>query len=65
VAVTACIRGQQIAVPIRATITPGSNKDRYDIGFYIAQDGGDAVAHGGVCYRDFLHPTSTPTPICR
>jgi len=64
VAVKSCVPGQQLTVPIRATIVCGS-KERYDVGMYIAQDGGDAVGnpltipHGGMCYRDYLHPVSS------
>src|SRR5438552_13683845 len=53
-----CVINQQISVPMRAKIVSGA-QTRFDIGFYIAQDGGDAKANGGVCFRDFLHPVST------
>src|SRR5438034_8884062 len=52
-----CVINQQISVPMRAKIVSGANT-RFDIGFWIAQDGGDAKANGGVCFRDFLHPVS-------
>src|SRR5437867_803931 len=52
-----CVINQQISVPMRAKIVSGA-QTRFDIGFWIAQDGGDAKANGGVCFRDFLHPVS-------
>src|SRR3989442_7192993 len=53
-----CIINQQISVAMRAKIVSGA-QTRFDIGFWIAQDGGDAKANGGVCFRDFLHPVSS------
>ncbi len=53
-----CVANQPITVPMRATIVSGA-QTRFDIGFWIAQDGGDAKANGGVCFRDYLHPVST------
>src|SRR5437762_8353111 len=52
-----CVANQLITVPMRATIVSGA-QTRFDIGFYIAQDGGDAKANGGACFRDYLHPVS-------
>src|SRR5207244_13193787 len=40
-----CVANQPITVPMRATIVSGA-QTRFDIGFYIAQDGGDAKANG-------------------
>src|SRR5262249_35588996 len=63
VGVTDCTSGQPVSVPIRATIVSGA-ATRFDIGFFIAEDGGDAkgnpstIPHGGTCLRDFLHPVS-------
>jgi len=56
--VTECVMNQPVSVPMRSTIVSGAQM-RFDIGFYIAQDGGDAKASGSTCYRDFLHPVST------
>ncbi|MFC2037626.1 hypothetical protein ACFLYD_06645 [Chloroflexota bacterium] len=55
--VKSCIPGEEIQVKIRARVSAGSSQ-RYDLGFYVAKDGGDAVARGTSCFRDYLHPVS-------
>src|SRR2546426_6974756 len=61
-----CVKNQPISVPMRAKIVSGA-QTRFDIGFYIAQDGGDAKASGGGCFCGLLHPAfnthSHPPPL--
>ena len=54
----ACTPGEQIEVKIAATLQSRSS-GRYDIGLYIADDGGNALDRGTTCFRDYLHPVST------
>ncbi len=53
-----CTPGEEIEVKIAATLQSRSS-GRYDIGFYIAEDGGNALDRGSACFRDYLHPVST------
>jgi uncharacterized repeat protein (TIGR01451 family) len=55
--VESCVPGEEIQVKIKARVSAGSSQ-RYDLGFYVAEDGGDAVARGTTCFRDYLHPVS-------
>ncbi len=52
-----CVAGDTIDVTLRLKLRPGAST-RYDIGLYIAEDGGNAMDRGAVCYRDYLHPVS-------
>jgi hypothetical protein len=52
-----CVAGETIDVTLRVKLRPGAST-RYDIGLYIAEDGGNAMDRGAVCYRDYLHPVS-------
>jgi uncharacterized repeat protein (TIGR01451 family) len=54
---TSCVAGETISVTFQAAVESGSKK-RYDIGFYIAEDGGNAMDRGSTCFRDYLHPVS-------
>jgi len=64
----ACTEGQMITVYLQAEVIATSN-ERWDIGIFIATDGGDALT--GDCYRDFLNGTPLEpgttgdcTPVC-
>ena len=48
-----CEAGEVIQVPLRASVVAGSQV-RYDIGMFIAEDGGDART--GQCFHDFIRP---------
>ncbi len=48
-----CLPGEKIQVKLQAELVAGA-QDRYDIGLFIAQDGGAALT--GICYRDYLAP---------
>ncbi len=50
---TSCVAGDEITVELRAEVVAGA-KDRYDIGLYVAKDGGDALR--GTCHQDYLPP---------
>jgi hypothetical protein len=52
-----CIPGEPIEVVLSARLQ-GTAQNRYDIGLYLAQDGGNALDRGTVCFRDYLHPVS-------
>lgn len=53
-----CQLGETIKVKLQAELRANA-QDRYDIGLYIAQDGGNA--RRGSCYRDFLAPPLAST----
>ena len=61
---TSCTAGQTVTVRLRAKVESGP--DRYDVGIWVDQLGGDAQSFGGAppllpvnrCYRDFLEPMS-------
>ena len=55
---TSCLPGEQISVVLKGQFG-GTASERYDIGIFVATDGGNALAPGGVCYNDFLHYAST------
>ncbi len=49
-----------------ALVSAAGSPDRYDIGFFIAEDGGDAMAAGGTCYHGYLDAIEQPltlTPV--
>lgn len=48
---TECLPGKTIPVKLQAELVAGA-QDRYDVGLYIAQDGGKALT--GICFRDYL-----------
>src|SRR5262245_12676938 len=52
-----CVAGETMTLTLQAVTICGS-QSRYDVGFYVAQDGGDAKKRGSVCFRDFLNPVS-------
>ncbi len=52
--------GDTATVRFKAEIVAGS-QSRYDIGLFIATDGGSAQT-GNSCYHDFLQPVTTGTP---
>ncbi len=37
-----------------------ANPTRYDVGLFLAMDGGDAIATGGSCFHEALFPVLTP-----
>src|SRR5262245_28601152 len=52
-----CVAGDPVTLTLQAVTICGSSS-RYDVGFYVAQDGGDAMKRGSVCFRDYLNPVS-------
>jgi hypothetical protein len=57
--IDACeFEGDTAQVILQAQVSAGAN-ERFDIGFYIATDGGDART--GTCERGFLTPVGSPT----
>ncbi len=52
--------GDYATVRFKAEIVAGST-ERYDIGLFIATEGGSAQT-GDFCYHDFLQPVTTGTP---
>ena len=54
---TTCVAGDPVTLTLQAVTICGSSS-RYDVGFYVAQDGGDAMKRGSVCFRDYLNPVS-------
>ena len=54
-----CSPGEQVEVTIRATIQSGP--ERYDIGLYVDETGGNAQDRGNTCYRDYLHRHASST----
>jgi hypothetical protein len=50
---TECFEGDNVDVLLRANLLSTASR-RYDIGFFIATDGGNALT--GQCVRDFLSP---------
>lgn len=55
---TGCINLEEISIEVRAELEASGHNERQDIGIYIANDGGDAKASNGTCFRDYLHPVS-------
>ena len=54
---SSCIPGEPITVTIKGQFLATSN-ERWDVGLFVATDGGDPNTLGGQCYNDFLHPVS-------
>ncbi len=54
---TECLPGQIIKVQLQAELE-ATSKFRYDVGLFVAQDGGDGLK--GSCFRDFLPPPLKP-----
>ncbi len=52
-----CELGSTLTVNMTARVESGP--DRYDIGLWVDQNGGNAQDNGTTCYRDYLHPVST------
>ena len=54
--------GDTATITMKAELV-GTSQDRYDVGVFIATDGG--TAHTGTCYHDFLPPAlAGPDPLC-
>ncbi len=53
-----CLPGEKLQVKLQAELVGGAH-ERYDIGLFIAQDGGNALT--GMCYRDYLAPPLAST----
>src|SRR5690606_26517034 len=53
--VTSCIAGEDVTIELQAEVEGGA-QSRYDIGLFIALDGGTGLT--GLCARDFLTPTA-------
>jgi len=51
-----------VDVEVNVVLTTNGGPDRFDIGTFIATDGGSALS-GNACYHDYLAPPLTPTPI--
>ncbi len=54
---TSCIEGEEITVTLKGEFVSTAS-ERYDVGVFIATDGGDPNTLGGTCYNDYLHPVS-------
>ncbi|RZN40097.1 MAG: DUF11 domain-containing protein, partial [Methanosarcinales archaeon] len=54
---TSIIAGEYMDVTLQAELIAGAS-ERYDIGFFVALDGGDAL--NGSCFREFLMPPLCP-----
>ena len=55
---TSCLPGDTITVGLKGEFLATSS-ERYDVGVFVAQDGGTPNDRGGSCYSDFLHYAST------
>jgi hypothetical protein len=56
----------QMEAEYEALVSAAGSPDRYDIGFFIATDGGDAMDAGGTCFHGYLDAIAqplTPTPV--
>lgn len=53
---TSCQEGEVLTVTLRARVESGP--ERYDIGLWVDELGGNAQDNGNLCYRDYLHPLS-------
>ena len=56
----------QMEAEYEALISADGSPDRYDVGFFIATDGGDAMNAGGTCYHGYLDAIAQPltlTPV--
>jgi hypothetical protein len=52
-----CIKGEDITVTLLGEFIATSDQ-RWDIGMFIATDGGNPNSLGGTCYNDYLHVVS-------
>jgi hypothetical protein len=55
---SSCIEGEDITVILLGQFVATSDQ-RWDVGVFVATDGGNANSLGGSCYNDYLHPVST------
>lgn len=55
-----CVLGSTFLIQLQANLISTAG-ERYNTGFWIAQDGGNAIDGNG-CYEDYLPPTLTTTP---
>jgi hypothetical protein len=55
-----CVAGETILVQLQADLE-ATAQDRYNIGIWVAQDGGNALT--GVCYDDYLKPLLSLAPV--
>ena len=55
---TSCLPGETITVGLKGEFL-STAEDRYDVGVFVATDGGTPNDLGGSCYNDFLHFAST------
>ncbi|MFC2037761.1 hypothetical protein ACFLYD_07345, partial [Chloroflexota bacterium] len=55
---TSCIEGERIDIVVAGDFV-ATSAERWDVGVFIATDGGNPNSLGGTCYQDFLHPVST------
>jgi hypothetical protein len=54
---TSCVEGEDITVTLLGQFIATSDQ-RWDVGVFVATDGGNANSVGGSCYNDYLHPVS-------
>ena len=54
---TSCVEGEEITLTLLGQFIATAS-ERYDVGMFIATDGGDPNTKGGTCYNDYLHPVS-------
>jgi len=54
---TACLEGEDITVTLLGQFVSTAS-ERWDIGVFVATDGGNPNALGGKCYNDYLNPVS-------
>jgi uncharacterized repeat protein (TIGR01451 family) len=59
-----CLTGVvgETEVVFETLVSSAGSPDRYDVGLFLALDGGSALS-GDVCYHDYLDPPLTPTPV--
>jgi hypothetical protein len=55
---SSCLEGEDITVTLLGEFIATSDQ-RWDVGMFIATDGGDPNSLGGACYNDYLHVVST------
>ena len=54
---SSCIPGEDITVILKGEFV-ATSAERWDVGIFVAQDGGTPNDLGGACYSDFLDPVS-------
>ena len=52
-----CLAGETILVKLKGDFM-ATSAERWDVGVFISEDGGDPNSTGGICYSDFLNPVS-------